>query len=186
MGFSDPEHRTGGPTGSDRPGSFAAFRTSNTVRAQSLRSVAEHTSLREGRPLLNHHRLKAGWLVKEKGTWFLTEEGKSALASYPDPEVFETEARRLYKAWKKDQPVDDTDESDDVIEPVTTLEEAEEAAWGDIRTYLGSMPPYDFQELVAALLRAMGYRVDWVAPPGPTVVSTSWRTRTPWGQPDRG
>jgi restriction system protein len=28
------------------------------------------------------------------------------------------------------------------------------------------MPPYEFQELVAALLRAMGYRVDWVAPPG--------------------
>ncbi len=29
------------------------------------------------------------------------------------------------------------------------------------------MPPYDFQNLVAALLRAMGYHVSWVAPPGP-------------------
>lgn len=27
--------------------------------------------------------------------------------------------------------------------------------------------PYDFQNLVAALLRAMGYNVSWVAPPGP-------------------
>jgi restriction system protein len=28
------------------------------------------------------------------------------------------------------------------------------------------MNPYDFQELVASLLRAMGYHVSWVAPPG--------------------
>ncbi len=28
------------------------------------------------------------------------------------------------------------------------------------------MPPYQFQDLVAALLRAMGYHVAWVAPPG--------------------
>jgi restriction system protein len=30
-----------------------------------------------------------------------------------------------------------------------------------------SMNPYDFQNLVATLLRAMGYSVSWVAPPGP-------------------
>jgi restriction system protein len=29
------------------------------------------------------------------------------------------------------------------------------------------MPPYDFQNLVAGLLRGMGYHVAWVAPPGP-------------------
>jgi restriction system protein len=28
------------------------------------------------------------------------------------------------------------------------------------------MNPFDFQELVAALLRAMGYHVSWIAPPG--------------------
>jgi restriction system protein len=28
------------------------------------------------------------------------------------------------------------------------------------------MNPYDFQELVAGLLRAMGYYVTWIAPPG--------------------
>jgi restriction system protein len=28
------------------------------------------------------------------------------------------------------------------------------------------MNPYEFQELVASLLRAMGYHVAWVAPPG--------------------
>ena len=29
------------------------------------------------------------------------------------------------------------------------------------------MPPYDFQELVASLLKAMNYHVLWIAPPGP-------------------
>jgi restriction system protein len=29
------------------------------------------------------------------------------------------------------------------------------------------MSPYDFQEVVAGLLRGMGYHVDWVSPPGP-------------------
>jgi Restriction endonuclease len=33
--------------------------------------------------------------------------------------------------------------------------------------YVQSMPPYDFQNLVAALLRAMGFHVSWIAPPGP-------------------
>jgi len=48
-----------------------------------------------------------------------------------------------------------------------TVEEAEESAWTEIEERLTHMPPYDFQELVAGLLRGMGYHVAWVAPPGP-------------------
>ncbi|HEX4033904.1 MAG TPA: restriction endonuclease [Solirubrobacteraceae bacterium] len=48
-----------------------------------------------------------------------------------------------------------------------TLEEAEESAWADIRARLRAMSPYEFQDLVAALLEAMGYHVAWIAPPGP-------------------
>jgi restriction system protein len=113
--------------------------------------------------------VKAGWLVKDKGHWTLTDDGRGAYEAYPDPEDLYTRARQLYREWKKGQPDDDGDGPDDGDEtvPSTTLEEAEEAAWRDIRTYLAAMPPYEFQELVAALLRAMGYRVDWVSPPGP-------------------
>ena len=39
--------------------------------------------------------------------------------------------------------------------------------WGEIEHYVQSMNPYDLQKLVAALLRAMGYHVSWIAPPGP-------------------
>jgi restriction system protein len=115
--------------------------------------------------------VKAGWLVKDKGHWVITEEGRSAYATFTDPEALQREWGKLYKAWKRAQPEtasDDEDELSDADETATgTLEEAEEAAWREIREYLGQMPPYDFQNLVAALLRAMGYHVLWIAPPGP-------------------
>jgi restriction system protein len=111
--------------------------------------------------------VKAGWLVKDKGLWSLTDEGRRAYEEFPDPEAFFLESRRLYRAWKKAQPVeDDTDEGGEAGS-AATLEEAEENAWSEIRDYLVSMPPYDFQELVGALLKAMGYYVAWTAPPGP-------------------
>jgi restriction system protein len=47
-----------------------------------------------------------------------------------------------------------------------TFEEADEQAWNEIEAHLRNMPPYDMQELVAGLLRALGYHVEWVSPPG--------------------
>jgi restriction system protein len=113
--------------------------------------------------------VKAGWLVKNKGQWSLTDEGRAAYAKFADPEDFQREANRLYRAWKEQQPEspDETDEAIDEDAAAGTLEEAEELAWSEIHGYLREMPPYDFQDLVAALLRGMGYHVLWVAPPGP-------------------
>lgn len=51
-------------------------------------------------------------------------------------------------------------------ERALTVEKAEETAWSEVRQYLAEMDPYDFQHLVAGLLRGMGYDVDYVAPPG--------------------
>lgn len=114
--------------------------------------------------------VKAGWLVKDKGQWSITDEGRTAYSSFADPEALQHEWAKLYKAWKKAQPeptASDEEAEETSDETATaTLEEAEEAAWREIRDYLGQMPPYDFQDLVAALLRAMGYHVLWVAPPG--------------------
>jgi restriction system protein len=112
--------------------------------------------------------VKAGWLIKNKGTWSLSDQGRSAYTQFKDPEAFYREAGRLYRVWKADQPTDDSDEEDvSSPEAATTLEEAEEAAWSEIEAFLEKMSPYDFQELVAGLLRGMGYFVEWVAPPGP-------------------
>ena len=48
-----------------------------------------------------------------------------------------------------------------------SFEQAEEQAWGEIAAHLKVMPPYEFQDLVADLLKGMGYYPSWVAPPGP-------------------
>jgi restriction system protein len=116
--------------------------------------------------------VKAGWLVKEKGTWSLTEDGLQALETFKEPAAFYNQAVRGYKDWAKRQvpPVSGDDADADAEEQsagAVALEEAEEAAWAQIRDYLAEMPPYEFQDLVGDLLRAMGYHVMWTAPPGP-------------------
>lgn len=114
--------------------------------------------------------VKAGWLVKNKGRWILTQEGKNAFNKYTDPEEFTKKARELYYEWRASQPdaISDTADADVEAESAsTTLEEAEELAWSEIERYLRNMNPYDLQTLVAALLKAMGYHVSWVSPPGP-------------------
>ena len=113
--------------------------------------------------------VKAGWLVKEKGTWTVTTEGAAALQKHQDPAEFYGQAVLLYRQWKHAQSTAAVDTLDDaIVENAAglTLEQAEEQAWSEISLHLASMPPYEFQELVACLLRAMGYHVGWVAPPG--------------------
>ncbi len=113
--------------------------------------------------------VKAGWLIKQQGIWLVTEEGRGAFAAIPDPEQFYGEAVRLYRKWKKAQPTlthaEDDEEAAEKSASIT-LEQAEEMAWQEIDEYLAQMPPYEFQELVGELLRAMGYHVAWIAPPG--------------------
>jgi restriction system protein len=116
--------------------------------------------------------VKAGWLLKQKGRWLITEEGKKAYASFTEPEAFYRRAVELYRDWKASQPGAEADTEEEVDDRTSgkvasiTFEQAEEQAWREIEQYLREMNPFDFQELVAALLRAMGYHVSWIAPPG--------------------
>jgi len=114
--------------------------------------------------------VKAGWMVKTKGLWILTEEGRLAYKKYTDPEDFYREAEKLYYEWKRSQPgVEEPEEEHTGVsegKAAITYEEAEEKAREQVQAYLKLMNPYDFQELVADLLRAMGYHVSWIAPPG--------------------
>jgi restriction system protein len=111
--------------------------------------------------------VKAGWLVKDKGHWYATDEGLAAYHRFQDPAALIREASRLYRQWKNDQPADVPDGAEEAPDAATVLEEAEESAWAEIQSHLARMNPYDFQELVAGLLRAMGYHISWVSPPGP-------------------
>jgi len=109
--------------------------------------------------------VKAGWITKEKGIWSITDEGVKVLQSFPDPVKLHAESARLYRVWKeKEKPTDDGEENGPSS---TTLEEAEEIAWTEIKDHLAKMNPYDFQKLVGGLLKGMGYYVTWISPPGP-------------------
>lgn len=119
--------------------------------------------------------VKAGWLLKHKGVWTLTEAGAEAYRAFPDPEAFYREAVRLYRRWKASQPgvgekivAGMQGEENGAAEKSAsiTFEQAEEQAWTEIEQYLRGMNPFDFQELVADLLKAMSYHVVWVSPPG--------------------
>lgn len=113
--------------------------------------------------------VKAGWLVKEKGLWTVTDDGKKAYYQYKEPDQFYRTAQKLYREWRLSQPDTSDAEVEEKVDEnraAITYEEAEEQAWGEIQEYLRSMNPYDFQKLVASLLKAMGYHVTWVAPPG--------------------
>jgi restriction system protein len=136
-----------------------------------------HPGVRRYEKIVRFHTIgpvKAGWLVKEAGTWSITPEGRSAYQRYTDPAEFSRESGRLYRVWRRQQPdasapVEGEGElgSEETPDPLATLEEAEESARAAIADYLSGMPPYVFQDLVAALLRAMGYHIAWTAPPGP-------------------
>ncbi|MBQ7632222.1 MAG: Mrr restriction system protein [Paludibacteraceae bacterium] len=112
---------------------------------------------------------KAGFIVKKNGSWYLTPEGEKALKKSPK-EVMNL-ARTAYKEWKKTQvveipteeePNDETAEKDNSM----SLDLMESNAREGIKKYIISKGPYEFQELVAALLRAMGYHTPFIAPKG--------------------
>ena len=116
--------------------------------------------------------VRAGFLIKKKGTWTITPEGEEALKL--GPEKLRDLAWQRYKEWyrtkepqSKEKPLEHLEEENDPAkETMMELETLEERAANGIREYLKSKNPYDFQDLVASLLKAMGYFIQSVAPRG--------------------
>ena len=116
--------------------------------------------------------VRAGFLIKKKGTWTITPEGEDALKL--GPEKLRDIAWQRYNAWYRskepvntEKPIPHTDEENDPAkETLIELETLEERATNGIRDYLKNKNPYEYQDLVAALLRAMGYHTPFIAPKG--------------------
>jgi len=116
---------------------------------------------------------KAGWVRKEGGKWYITEEGSEALKL--GQKEFVRTGRALYRSWKQQQNLD-SDESEEIedsgaidgpdITRLLTYEQAESQANGEIERFVTGLGPYEFQDLVAALLRGMGYYTPFIAPRG--------------------
>lgn len=115
--------------------------------------------------------VKAGLMVTKKGLWYLTEDGSQAL-DISDADLWRVlnDAMRQFKADKRAQlaVAEEMEESEEVTEEEAGLiiDEIEQKAVESFKLHIANMNPYEFQDLVAALLRGMGYYTPFVAPRG--------------------
>ncbi len=110
--------------------------------------------------------IKAGYLIKKKGIWYITPEGENALKL--GPEKLLEKATAAYRKWKAEQPEvskEDQVESDSPEQSVP-FDDIEQTALDGLIGFINSKNPYEYQDMVAALLRAMGYYTPFVAPKG--------------------
>ena len=110
--------------------------------------------------------VKAGYLIKKGGVWYLTPEGDDALKL--GPEMLLENATSSYRKWRAENPVtqeEDGEPEEQAVE-LPSYDDIEQRAIEGLQRYINAKNPYEFQDLVAALLRGMGYYTPFVAPKG--------------------
>lgn len=120
--------------------------------------------------------IKAGYLLKKKGVWYLTPEGEKAIDK-GEKELLKS-AQNLYHIWKEKNKKEtltktsNKDVPDEQIEEATQkvsslLDDARAKANQSFTKFiLEEFDPYSFQELCGALFRGMGYYTPFIAPKG--------------------
>lgn len=111
---------------------------------------------------------KAGYILKKQGSWYLTPEGEEVIKQQ-DAEQILRKANAAYRKWRQGKKMDEDDTTGNETpekETIINIEQLEEQANEGIRQYIKAKNPYEFQDMVAALLRAMGYYTPFVAPKG--------------------
>lgn len=117
--------------------------------------------------------IKAGYLVKQKRVWILTKEGEAAISL---GEIGLLKAiKKAYRDWRASKEItltlhpegeEQETRSESKRSSEITLEQMELSASEGLRDYINTLNPYEFQDLVAALLRGMGYYTPFVADRG--------------------
>ena len=115
--------------------------------------------------------IKAGYLIKKKGVWYITPEGVNAL-SLGEVGLLNA-AIAAYRKWREEnQPSAPQEEEEESAAEKSqqgqeaTVHEMEQLAIEGLKKQIGLKNPYEFQDLSAALLRGMGYYTPFVAPHG--------------------
>ncbi len=110
--------------------------------------------------------IKAGYLIKKKGIWYLTQEGEEALKMRHE-RLLEDDTR-AYRKWKAEQPEVTTEDQGEMeaTEQSIPFDDIEQTASDGLEKFINAKNPYEFQDLFAALLRGMGYHTPFVAPKG--------------------
>jgi restriction system protein len=114
--------------------------------------------------------VKAGFLRKKSGTWFLTEEGEKAMAL--GAEKFLQASVDAYRKWdaerksREPEPVEDPGVEPGPNPLPATMDQIQELANESLERHIAGKNAYEFQDLAAALLRGMSYFTPFVAPHG--------------------
>ena len=113
--------------------------------------------------------IKAGFLIKKRGTWYLTPEGEQAL-SLGEVGLLAA-ASQAYWKWRAENPklkktAEDDEATDEEAEQTIDIDQIEQQGSDSLKEYVILKTAYEFQDLIAALLRGMGYFTPFVAPPG--------------------
>lgn len=106
----------------------------------------------------------AGFIRKQRGTWYLTDEGVASLSS-SESAAFDL-ANVAYKESSGEASAAPSGDLLPASSASLTLGEMKERADEGLRAAIASRSPYEFQDMVAALLHAMGYFTPFVAPKG--------------------
>jgi restriction system protein len=112
--------------------------------------------------------VKAGYLTKSGGRWRLTAAGEKAIEKV-EPKAFFDDIRAKYRLWKEAQEEsaeEVPEKSPTAVRRQVAYSQALEQAQEEIEDWVSKLGPYDFQQLVAELLKAMGYFIGHIAPPG--------------------
>ena len=112
--------------------------------------------------------VKAGYLIKKNGIWYLTPEGIEAIKE-GEKILFENMIQG-YKNWENNRNVvkinDDEETEIEENEEILTFANLSEKAIDGMSDYINKKNPYEFQDLISALLRGMGYYTTFIAPKG--------------------
>lgn len=106
----------------------------------------------------------AGFIRKQRGTWYLTDEGVACLSS-SESAAFDL-ANVAYKESSGEASAAPSGDLLPASPASLTLGEMKERADEGLRAAIASRSPYEFQDMVAALLHSMGYFTPFVAPKG--------------------
>lgn len=112
----------------------------------------------------------AGLIDSKKGVWYLTKEGEKSLSLSPE-EFYKLYHYRWLDIQKAKRALNkDTKQVKE--EPILekelefNIDILKDKARDQIRQYITKKDPYEFQFMVAALLRSMGYFTPFIAPKG--------------------
>jgi restriction system protein len=165
--------------GGEATGQYLFEKIERTIELDDwARAIYEKTGHTRWKSVLHFHSidlLKAGFLIRKKGVWYLTPEGEAAIRLGELGLYYKS--IKAYQNWREANPkktsnkedstnIESEKEPSNEQQQEATLQQMEELANDGLKQKIDSLNPYEFQELVGALLRAMGYYTPFIAPKG--------------------